>query len=373
MKPTDVSPDPRAQDDDGRDEAQVPAVDDDLATVLLQVTERDEETGTEGEQGDTFAQETWPAPDRDEQQAAFLASSNTGRLGRIPALSFPTRGVKGVAVMAGSLVAVAALVFGGVKGVQAIAGSFGDEEKPAATVAAVAPTGSPSPTPTGVRPTRERAASGTPSRADDPAVADPAAQPAGGGAKARPEETAGTGPTAGDDAPVTGGTKATDASSSSKASTTAAATIVTTSVGVLRNRVTGLCADLDGTGTVAENVLVRQRACAPGSGDNQEYQTVKDPDGSFLLRNVKSQWCLDVNGSGTVSSGISVNTHNCLFGTRDNQMFRAQAQGSGFYLVHVKSGLCLNVANPDGSNQVAGLKLTLYPCHPDDDHVWSFG
>ncbi|GLY28881.1 RICIN domain-containing protein [Kineosporia sp. NBRC 101731] len=376
MNPRDV----RDEDGQGGEGAGEPAdvvtpgasLDPEMETVLLGVLERDEAGA--GEEDVEGGQEEGDGPDTEHRRAALMDSWASGVLGRLPSVGFPARGVKGMAVMAGIVVVLVALVAGGVKGVQAFTGSPGEDAAGSVTVA----TGSSLPSPTGVGPTRERSAAGTPSRTTDPA----AANPAGGGAAADPDPAAGQGRNSGGSREPTtrgttqgnGGSEPTDTSSSSKTSAPAAAAADTiTTVGVLRNLVTGFCADLDGTGTVAENVLVRQRACSPGSGDNQEYQTVKDQDGSFLLRNVKSQWCLDVNGSGSVNSGVAVNTHNCLFGSRDNQMFRARAQGNGFYLVHVKSGLCLNVANPDGSNKVAGLKLTLYPCHPDDDHIWRFG
>ncbi|MBT0768518.1 RICIN domain-containing protein [Kineosporia sp. J2-2] len=152
----------------------------------------------------------------------------------------------------------------------------------------------------------------------------------------------------------------------------AAGNVVT--VGVIRNLITGFCADLPGRAAADENVLVRQNTCAPGASDNQQFQTVAAADGTFLLRNVASGWCLDVDGSGSVESGTVVNTHGCLPGSQDNQMFRKQAQGNGFFLVHVKTGMCLNVSNPYGvDNKVADLKLTLYACSAKDDHIWTFG
>jgi hypothetical protein len=55
-------------------------------------------------------------------------------------------------------------------------------------------------------------------------------------------------------------------------------------------------------------------------------------------------------------------------------MFRRESHGDGFFLVNVKSGLCLNVSNPDGvDNKVLGLWVTLFTCSTSDDHIWTFG
>jgi len=157
--------------------------------------------------------------------------------------------------------------------------------------------------------------------------------------------------------------------------TAAAATRTTSSIGVIRNLGNGLCVDLSGRGSVAENVLVQQHACNVGSADNQMYQSISADGGStFLLRNIRSGWCLDVNGSDSVAPNIVVNTHTCLFGDQDNQMFRKEPHGSGFYLVNVKSGLCLGVSYADGKQDAYQQPLILATCGDSGGRdVWSFG
>lgn len=157
--------------------------------------------------------------------------------------------------------------------------------------------------------------------------------------------------------------------------TTAAAEQVTTSVGVIRNQGNDLCVDLTGRDSVDENAVVQQHYCNSGTVDNQMFQTISNNNGStFLLQNVKSQWCLDVNGSGSVDANIVVNTHTCYFGSQDNQMFRKKSSGSGFYLVNVKSGLCMGVSYADDGEDEIKQPLILASCGDSGGRdVWSFG
>lgn len=162
-------------------------------------------------------------------------------------------------------------------------------------------------------------------------------------------------------------------STSSSTTTKAQPRTTLTKIGVIRNKVTGMCVDVPNYGSVENSTPVTQYYCRSGSSDNQMYEKISLANGNFVLRNVKSGLCVDVDGSGAVKAGANVYLRACLFGKQDNQMFRKKAQGSGFYLVNVKSGLCLDVSNENGDNDQPDQQLTLYTCSPDDDHIWSFG
>lgn len=139
--------------------------------------------------------------------------------------------------------------------------------------------------------------------------------------------------------------------------------------GTIVNLTTGQCVDLPGSGDSAPGTGVDQYTCLPGT-DNQEFELV-DQSGLLLIRNVKSNYCLDLAGTGSSEIGAVVVVDPCQAGSSDNQMWRAKAQGDGFYLVNVKSGLCLDVSNSnDQEREQLGQILTLYTCRPDDDHVW---
>ncbi|GAA3620344.1 hypothetical protein GCM10022223_41550 [Kineosporia mesophila] len=141
-------------------------------------------------------------------------------------------------------------------------------------------------------------------------------------------------------------------------------------MGVIKNLSTGFCVDLMGADVPEAGAAVSQYDCIPGVGDNQDFQLVEQY-GQYLIRNLKTNYCLDLPGTGAVGESTGVLASPCQAGESDNQMFRARPQGGGYYLVNVKSGLCLDVSNTNGGNKNAGQALTLFPCTPDDDHIWT--
>jgi hypothetical protein len=142
-------------------------------------------------------------------------------------------------------------------------------------------------------------------------------------------------------------------------------------MGVIRNLTTGQCVDLPDSGVPAAGSSINEYTCTPGTGDNQDFQMVEQ-FGQVMIRNLKSNLCLDLPGTGRVGKGTVVTVGYCQAGDSDNQMFRAEAQGRGYYLVNVKSGLCLDVSGAtDSERDKLGQPLTLFPCSPDDDHVWT--
>jgi len=311
-----------------------------------------------GDQGDAGPPESEGRSDR---QAEFLSSWKGSMLGRRPALGLPTRGLRGIVVIAASVAVVVGITIGGVAAVNAVAGSGKDNDpQTAALTSADLQTTAPSPAlteePTATatqRPKKTRTKKATKPPVQTRTVTETAAPT--GKPKAKKQTTKEK-------------KKATKAAK--KADATAGT--VTATVGVIKNLVTNYCVDVPGLGAVSENTTVLQTNCFPGTSDNQEYQTVSQADGTFLLRNVKSQWCLDVPGTGAVGTNVDIVTLTCLFGDADNQMFKKQAQGDGFYLVNVKSGLCLDSLGLDAASSPVDSKLDLVICSPTDNDIWTF-
>jgi len=142
---------------------------------------------------------------------------------------------------------------------------------------------------------------------------------------------------------------------------------------VVRNQVTGMCADATGTGSVADSTLAQQDYCASGKSDNQMYQPVSLSNGNFVLRNVKSGLCLDVDGREAVDPGTVLYLRYCLVGSDDNQMFRKRQRSNGFQLVNLKSKLCLDVQGTQGNQNLPGQSLILSTCSTGANTIWTFG
>lgn len=308
-------------------------------------------------------------PSKSDDHDEFLSSWKGSMLGRRPSIGVPTRGLRGVAVIGGSVALVVGVVVGGVTAVQAFTGQSdsGDSDTAALTSASLGTTASPTatqtPEPTATATKHPKKTKKTEEAAAEPAhtrtVTETAAE-----ATTTPKQVAKK------SEKQTAAQKKKAAAAAEAAEATPGTTLK--SIGAIKNLVTGFCVDLPGYGAAAENVLVTQYYCDGTSADNQRYETITQSDGTFLLRETKSHWCLDVNGSGAAASGTVVNTHTCLLGSDDNQMWKKQAQGDGFYLINVKSNLCLDVSNAGSGDKMPDQKLTLYPCSSTDDHIWKF-
>jgi hypothetical protein len=138
----------------------------------------------------------------------------------------------------------------------------------------------------------------------------------------------------------------------------------------IKNLATGFCLDLAPGGTAQIDTQFTQSHCAATT--SQQFELIRT-NGAFLIRDVKSHFCLNVWGTEAVAETELVTAYDCALGAADNQMFRTQAQGDGYYLVNVKSGLCLDVSDAGAGDSVPGAGMTLYPCSPDDDHIWQLG
>ncbi|WP_320773327.1 RICIN domain-containing protein [Streptomyces sp. CRN 30] len=148
---------------------------------------------------------------------------------------------------------------------------------------------------------------------------------------------------------------------------------------MLKNVMTGLCADVPGYGKGTVNGEVHQFTCNR-TGDNQLWDLVVAQNGAgpagadlFLIRNSTDGYCMDVGGYGAVSSRTPVSEFHCNGTTADNQLFYLDKKSDGKFWIrnHASANRCLDVA---GYNGVGGkaARLTLFDCALTDDHLWSF-
>ncbi|MEU3185089.1 RICIN domain-containing protein [Streptomyces sp. NPDC006923] len=149
---------------------------------------------------------------------------------------------------------------------------------------------------------------------------------------------------------------------------------------LLKNTMTGLCADVPNYGKGKLNGPVNQFYCDRSSNDNQRWDLLVSQKGAgpggadlFTIRNTKDGYCVDLPDYGAKPSGTGVYEWHCNPGAVDNQMWYLDERSSGqFWIRNYSSGnRCLDVSGYYG---VGGrdAHLTLFDCNIKDDHLWSF-
>ncbi|MFK0046009.1 RICIN domain-containing protein [Streptomyces sp. NPDC090741] len=148
---------------------------------------------------------------------------------------------------------------------------------------------------------------------------------------------------------------------------------------LLRNSMTGKCADLPGTGRGYSNQAVRQGECNSSSSENQLWDFELHyprggPGGANLLqiRNVKDRLCLDLEGTGGAPRNTWVAENQCVGTYKDNQLWWLQRKSDGTYWIHnfASAQQCLNVVGWAGDS-ADGAPLEIRPCLVNDDHKWT--
>ncbi|GLZ16337.1 hypothetical protein Acsp04_65720 [Actinomadura sp. NBRC 104425] len=154
----------------------------------------------------------------------------------------------------------------------------------------------------------------------------------------------------------------------------------TTTNVLIRNVMTGLCADVPGYGNGKLDGPVEQYNCDGTKNDNQLWDLVVNQKGAgpngvdlFTIRNSKDGLCMDLPDYGRPVKTAQVTEWHCNPGSGDNQMWYLDKKKDGQFWIrnHSSGGLCLDVAGVKGSGGPAA-KLTLYPCTIEGDHLWSF-
>ncbi|MEW1719107.1 RICIN domain-containing protein [Streptomyces sp. NPDC093109] len=148
---------------------------------------------------------------------------------------------------------------------------------------------------------------------------------------------------------------------------------------MVKNAVTGMCADIGGSGKGKVGAGVFQEYCYRGDVDNQMWNFEKRYEGLggdgadlFQIRNVKDGLCMDLPGTGAVPMRTYVREGTCTGTTADNQLWWLESRGNGQYWIHnrASNGMCLEVWGEDGKGG-PDARLGVYPCSPNDDHEWT--
>ncbi|MFD0279282.1 ricin-type beta-trefoil lectin domain protein [Kitasatospora sp. NPDC127111] len=147
----------------------------------------------------------------------------------------------------------------------------------------------------------------------------------------------------------------------------------------LRNVATGLCVDVPTSGVPNMGHPVVQERCGASGEHLQYFDLVPAAGGAsgFALRPAGSTLCVDPPEHGAPTNA-QVGLYPCDLTAADNHLWRLQWNDTnGFMLVNVKSDgtatpMCLDV--PGHADPTPGLRLGVYPCHPDpgDDQWWAF-
>ncbi|RKT09230.1 ricin-type beta-trefoil lectin protein [Streptomyces sp. 1114.5] len=147
----------------------------------------------------------------------------------------------------------------------------------------------------------------------------------------------------------------------------------------LRNVATGLCVDVPTGGVPNMGHPVVQEHCDAGTGHLQQVDLVPGTGGAsgFALRPAGSTLCVDPPNYGAPANA-QVGLYPCDYSSADNHLWlqRWNSERTAFLLVNAKSAdtptpMCLDV--PGHADSAPGLRLGVYPCHPEpgDDHWWT--
>lgn len=143
---------------------------------------------------------------------------------------------------------------------------------------------------------------------------------------------------------------------------------------LLLNVLTGKCADVPGNGNGTPNGAVVQHTCRATAEDNQRWDLVVQkgtgPSGAdlFTIRNSKDDLCINPPANGAPTPARVTEQH-CAQGG-GNQVWYLDKKHSGqFWIRSTRAGgKCLDVEGARAED----ASLTVFPCDPNDDHLWAF-
>ncbi len=163
---------------------------------------------------------------------------------------------------------------------------------------------------------------------------------------------------------INGGGVNTGAGSGGTTTPTTPGTVSTSTWYNVVNQKSGLCLDATGKGT-SNGTTVQQWAC--GSQQyNQEWQFQSQGTGvySIVNRNAPAQ-AVDVTGMAT-ANGSPLQTWT--YGGGTNQQWKVTASGTGFTIVGVASGKCMD---DPGSSMANGTQQQIWGCDSTPAQVWT--
>ncbi|MEU1800367.1 RICIN domain-containing protein [Streptomyces sp. NPDC019937] len=149
---------------------------------------------------------------------------------------------------------------------------------------------------------------------------------------------------------------------------------------LLRNAVTGKCADIPGYGKGEVDGKIQQYDCDGTSADNQVWNFEvrykgKGPGSAnlFQIRNVKDGYCMDLPYYGGADHGQEVTEFHCDGTTNDNQLWWLESRGDKKFWIHnyASNQQCLAIKADRGSTDPSA-KLAIGPCRSDRNHEWTF-
>ncbi|GAA2328155.1 RICIN domain-containing protein [Streptomyces cuspidosporus] len=149
---------------------------------------------------------------------------------------------------------------------------------------------------------------------------------------------------------------------------------------LLRNLVTGKCADIPYYEKGSVDGPIRQYDCDGTDADNQvwdfevRYKGLGPRSANlFQIRNIKDGLCMDLPGHGGVEHGTEVKEWGCDGTTNDNQLWWLEKRGDRTFWIHnyASNQMCLAVKADRGSGDPSA-PLALGPCRSDRNHEWTF-
>ncbi len=129
----------------------------------------------------------------------------------------------------------------------------------------------------------------------------------------------------------------------------------------------GRCLDVRGGPAATEDgVLLQQWSC--WGGDNQKWQVIPGPQGTFELKSKSSGKAVDVvNGPGSLTYGVPIQQWSFWGGT--NQLWKLLPTASGFQVVAGNSGLCLDVTGGPAALD-NGVGVQQWGCWGGSNQLW---
>lgn len=149
---------------------------------------------------------------------------------------------------------------------------------------------------------------------------------------------------------------------------------------LLKNVVTGKCADIPYYGKGKVDGPIRQFDCDGTNADNQVWDFEVRYKGLgprstnlFQIRNIKDGLCMDLPYYGGAEHGTEVTEFHCDGTTNDNQLWWLEERGDKTFWIHnyASNQQCLAVKADRGSGDPSA-PLAIGPCRSDRNHEWTF-
>ncbi|MET9557228.1 RICIN domain-containing protein [Streptomyces sp. NPDC006645] len=148
---------------------------------------------------------------------------------------------------------------------------------------------------------------------------------------------------------------------------------------LLKNVVTGLCADIPYYKAGSRGEDVNQYHCDGTDKDNQRWRMTAPrpgagPGGVDLVQfaNLKDGLCMDLPTRGSQPAGTALLEANCTGTMGDNQLWWFDPAGDGSVMIrnYASNHLCLKVSGSGAEKMKPAQRLVIGPCGARDDSRW---